>query len=61
VFVDEGDQDMYEAMQAYKEVGFEGPFMMDHTPGFPNEASTFWAGRAFAVGYIRAMIQAVYR
>jgi mannonate dehydratase len=61
VFVDEGDQDMYEAMRAYKEVGFEGPFMMDHTPGFPKEASTFPAGKAFAVGYIRAMIQAVYR
>ncbi len=61
VFVDEGDQDMYEAMQTYKEVGFEGPFMMDHTPGFPQQESTFWAGRAFAVGYIRAMIQAVYR
>ena len=61
VFVDEGDQDMYEAMQTYKEVGFEGPFMMDHTPGFPNTDSTFWAGRAFAVGYMRALIQAVYR
>ena len=61
VFVDEGDQDMYEAMQTYKEVGFEGPFMMDHTPGFPQQESTFWAGRAFAVGYMRALIQAVYR
>ena len=61
VFVDEGDQDMYEAMRTYKEVGFEGPFMMDHTPGFPNTDSTFWGGRAFAVGYMRALIQAVYR
>ena len=34
VFVDEGDQDMYEAMQTYKEVGFEGPFMMDHYARF---------------------------
>ncbi len=61
VFVDEGDQDMYEAMRTYKEVGFEGPFMMDHTPKFPNQDMTFWAGRAFAVGYMRALIQAVYR
>jgi mannonate dehydratase len=60
VFVDEGDVDMYEAMQTYREVGFEGPFMMDHTPSFPQE-NTQWAGRAFAVGYIRSMIQAVYR
>ena len=39
---------------------FEGPFMMDHTPSFPQENAQ-WAGRAFAVGYIRSMIQAVYR
>ena len=61
VFLDEGDVDMFEAMRTYKEVGFEGPFMMDHTPQFPNQDSTFWAGRAFAVGYMRALIQAVYR
>ena len=61
VFLDEGDQDMYEAMKTYKEVGFEGPFMMDHTPRFPNADATFWAGRAFAVGYMRALIQTVYR
>ena len=61
VFIDEGDVDMYEAMRAYKEVGFQGPFMMDHTPRFPNPDSTWWAGRAFAVGYMRALIQAVYR
>lgn len=42
------------------EVGFQGPFMMDHTPGLPQEKAG-WAGRAFAVGYIRAMMQAVYR
>jgi mannonate dehydratase len=61
VFIDEGDVDMLAAMQAYKEVGFEGPFMMDHTPRFPNAESTWWAGRAFAVGYMRALIQTVYR
>ncbi len=61
VFLDEGDQDMYEAMKAYKDAGSNGPFMMDHTPRFPNPDSTFWGGRAFAVGYMRALIQAVYR
>jgi mannonate dehydratase len=61
VFIDEGDVDMVEAMRAYKEVGFEGPFMMDHTPRFPAAEATAWAGRAFAVGYMRALIQAVYR
>ena len=60
VFVDEGDVDMHEAMQTYKDIGFDGPFMMDHTPGFPQENAQ-WVGRAFAVGYIRSTIQAVYR
>jgi mannonate dehydratase len=60
VFVDEGDVDMYAAMQTYKESGFEGPFMMDHTPGIPEDRAGR-AGHAFATGYIRAMIQSVYR
>ena len=59
VFLDEGDVDMLEAMKTYKEIGFEGPFMMDHTPNFPQPGTTF-VGRAFAVGFIRATIQAVY-
>jgi len=60
VFLDEGDVDMFRAMQTYREVGFQGPFMMDHTPHLPQENAGL-AGRAFAVGYIRAMVQAVYR
>lgn len=60
VFIDEGEVDMVAAMRTYKEVGFEGPFMMDHTPRFPSQEATFWGGRAFAVGYMRALIQAVY-
>ena len=43
VFLDEGDNDMFQAMQTYKEVGFEGPFMMDHTPTFP-QSKAGWAG-----------------
>ena len=30
--------DMFRAMQTYKEVGFNGPFMMDHTPSIPDDA-----------------------
>ena len=60
VFVDEGDVDMFEAMKTYKEAGFEGPFMMDHTPGIPGDRQAR-EGHAFVTGYIRAMIQAVYR
>ena len=60
VFVDEGDVDMFKAMSAYKEVGFDGPFMMDHTPDIPGDREGR-EGRAYAVGYIRAMLQSVYR
>ena len=60
VFVDEGDVDMYEAMKIYKEVGFEGPFMWDHIPAIPDDARGS-GGRGFATGYMRAMLQAVYR
>ncbi len=60
VFVDEGDMDMYLAMRTYREIGFDGPFMLDHTPGIAS-ASAGWAGTAYAIGYIRAMIQAVFR
>ena len=70
VFVDEGDVDMYQAMATYRDAGFNGPFMMDHSPTLPQpkvEGSAIahsgagWAGRAYAVGYIRGLIQSVYR
>jgi mannonate dehydratase len=60
VFLDEGDMDMGRAMQAYRDVGFNGPFMMDHTPGIPTDPHGT-ASRAYANGYIKALIQAVYR
>ena len=61
VFVDEGDQDMVQAMRTYKEAGFNGPYMMDHSPQFPEKEDSFRAGKAYAIGYIRALIQTVYR
>ena len=60
VFVDEGDVDMCRAMETYKDAGFNGPFMMDHTPELPHRDAGR-AGQAYAVGYIRGLIQAVYR
>ena len=59
VFIDEGDVDMYRAMQTYRESGFEGPFMMDHTPSIPGDRGGR-EGQALATGFMRAMIQAVY-
>jgi mannonate dehydratase len=59
VFIDEGDIDMRRAMEIYRDNGFKGPFMMDHTPHFPHKGSE-WMGKAYAIGYIRALIQTVY-
>src|ERR1043166_9459835 len=55
VYPDEGDVDMLKAMRTYKEVGYDGMLMYDHVPGVPNDRE---ANRAFAYGYIRALIQA---
>ncbi len=57
-FVDNGDVDMFRAMQAYRDVGFKGPFSLDHSPLFPGAEV---ANQAFVIGYLRALIQAVYR
>jgi mannonate dehydratase len=59
VFIDEGQNDMLAAMQAYKAVGFRGPFMMDHTPQLPKPFD-HWHGHAYANGYIKALIRVVY-
>jgi mannonate dehydratase len=57
-FVDNGDVDMFRAMQAYRDVAFKGPFSLDHSPMFPGAQV---ANTAFMIGYLRALIQAVYR
>ena len=60
VFMDEGDIDMKRAMATYRDNGFNGPYMMDHTPRFAHLAHTQLHGKAYAIGYIRALIDDVY-
>jgi mannonate dehydratase len=55
VYPDEGDVDMWKAVRTYQEVGFDGMLMYDHIPSTPEDVE---ANRAFAYGYIRALIQA---
>lgn len=59
VFIDEGDIDMRRAMTLYRDNGFNGPYMMDHTPHLPAHHSEL-VGKAYAIGYMRALIQMVY-
>ena len=58
-FIDEGDTNMLEAMKAYKEVGFDGPMIVDHTPHIIGDTKWGHRGRAYAIGYMRALIEAV--
>jgi mannonate dehydratase len=54
---DEGSVDMYKAMLAYKEAGYEYMVHPDHNVSSPSDTGGEYA--AFVYGYIRALIQAV--
>ncbi len=56
-FIDEGYVDMVKAMRAFRDAGFDGPMVEDHVPeiaGVPDQ----WPAKAFALGYMKAAIQA---
>jgi mannonate dehydratase len=59
VFLDEGDLDVFEAMKTYREVGYQGPFVSDHTPRVQGDTPWGHRGRAYSLGYIRALVHAV--
>ncbi len=56
--IDEGDLDMWEAMKAWKEVGFDGPMMPDHYPALLGDSDYMHRARAHAIGYMKAMMTA---
>lgn len=58
-FVNTGHVDMYKAMKIYHEVGFDSFFIDDHVPQTYQDTQWGHRGRAFANGYIQAMIEAV--
>ncbi len=57
-FVDNGDTNMVAAMQAYREIGYRYCMMPDHTPRVAGDSGYGHTGRAYALGYIRALMQA---
>jgi mannonate dehydratase len=57
-FPDDGDVNLWKAIQVYKEVGYSGMLMPDHVPAAPNDPRGLQSF-AFGYGYIRALIQAV--
>jgi len=50
---------MFEAMQAYKEIGFDGPMMIDHTPHIVDDTPWGHRGRAYAMSYMKALMNVV--
>lgn len=57
-FIDDGDVDMLAAMKVYKEVGYKHIFIPDHVPTMSGD-ETRRVARAYAVGYIRALLHVV--
>lgn len=58
VFIDEGKVDMRKAMVAYRDAGYGGVMIPDHTPSM--DCGAPWhAGMAFAAGYMKATATAV--
>jgi mannonate dehydratase len=60
-FVNTGYVDMYKAMKIYHKHNFDGFFIDDHVPHTDGDTPWGHRGRAFANGYIQAMIEAVQK
>lgn len=60
-FHDDGQTNMFEAMKAYKEVGFDGPVRIDHVPTMEGENNRVpgygEVGRLFAIGYLKGLME----
>ena len=58
-FIDEGKVDMLEAVKAYKESDFDGVLIVDHTPGIIGDTRWGHRGRAYGIGYMKALLKCV--
>jgi mannonate dehydratase len=56
VFLDEGDVDIVRALRIYRRNGYDGVLIADHTPHLQCAAS-WHAGMAYAMGYIKGILQ----
>jgi len=60
VFVDEGDIDMLRILTILKKNKFDGVLIPDHTPQITSPAP-WYAGMAFAMGYMKAALSIIER
>ncbi len=59
VMPDEGGIDMVRALRTYQAVGYEGVLVPDHVPQAPLDTPYGHRARAFCLGYIRGLLQAL--
>ena len=58
-FIDEGNNNMLEVVKTLKEVGFDSFMIPDHVPKVVDDSSWNHRGRAYAIGYMRALLEVV--
>jgi mannonate dehydratase len=58
-FIDAGQVDTFEVVRVLKQVGFDGFMIPDHVPYVIDDSEWGHRGRAHAVGFMQALIQAV--
>jgi mannonate dehydratase len=54
---EDGQTDMAAAIDAYEEVGFEGPIRPDHVGSMDGDEGRGNLGRLYAIGYMRGLIE----
>jgi mannonate dehydratase len=58
-FLGEGNVNLFQAMKAFKENGFTGFLIDDHVPHMVDDSDWGHRGRAYATGYMMALLSAV--
>ena len=58
-FINTGHVDMYRAMKTYHDGGYKSFFIDDHVPHTHGDTPWGHRGRAFAMGYMQALIEAI--
>ena len=56
-FVEEGNSDMPEVIKTLAEVGFTGFLIPDHVPHMVDDTPWGHRGRAYAIGYMKALLE----
>ena len=59
VFPDEGDTDMFAAVAAYRDVGFDGVIRIDHCPSVIDDSRGAHRSFAYQVGYMKGLLAAL--